>query len=341
MNTKAIISLQTKLKVTYWFHRFFSNAKIKTDERPNVWFFLAADYGNLGDVAITYAQTLYLKKKYPQARIHEIPISQTLAYIGAVRKAIKRGDTVCLVGGGNMSDLYPDIEFLRRLVVNNFRAFPITSFPQTVYFTPTAEGQAELVKTQKAYSGHPDLTLVARDEVSLLRLQTLFPTNIIRFAPDIVLTLDKRKKCARDKSVLFCLRNDKERKYSNISAIEPLKSFLDRHFCEIHATDTQIEDSLVRTEGGEKHLNNLLDQFSHSGIVVTDRLHGMILAFITGTPALVFDNSTKKISATYGWIKNCGFIHLVDEHTDFDSLAFEDNYERVKRSLDSVFEQNL
>ena len=40
---------------------------------------LAADYGNLGDVAITYAQSQFLKSMLPGYEIIDFPISRTLA----------------------------------------------------------------------------------------------------------------------------------------------------------------------------------------------------------------------------------------------------------------------
>ena len=45
--------------------------------KKNIFIFLGADYGNLGDVAITYAQTKYLKEHFQDYNVVEIPISQT------------------------------------------------------------------------------------------------------------------------------------------------------------------------------------------------------------------------------------------------------------------------
>jgi len=41
--------------------KYFKNTKIDGTKKQ-VYIFLAADYGNLGDVAITYAQTKFLKE---------------------------------------------------------------------------------------------------------------------------------------------------------------------------------------------------------------------------------------------------------------------------------------
>lgn len=339
MSIKEIIPLFFKLRIVYWKNNLFPKVKLQKSNQQRIWFFLAADYGNLGDVAITQAQLSYLQQRFPMAEVVEIPISQTLEFVGAVRKVIGKEDVVTLVGGGNMSDLYPDIEFLRRLVVKNFSRNVIVSFPQSIHFTESMKGRAELNKTQKVYSKHPNLTLLARDKVSYERMKNWFPKNTVKFVPDIVLYMDKRKGYIRDNNVIYCLRNDKEKSHSDISQMASLKQYVAEHFSKVSYTDTQINDTLVRADGGEKYLNKLLEEFSHAGLVITDRLHGMILAYITGTPAIVFDNSTKKISAAYEWIKDCGFIHLANENTNFENLKFVEENKQVKGSIDLQFKQ--
>lgn len=59
MKASSIIPLPIKLNMLYWWNRFFPKLKIETGDKQVVWFFLAADYGNLGDVAITLAQTSF------------------------------------------------------------------------------------------------------------------------------------------------------------------------------------------------------------------------------------------------------------------------------------------
>lgn len=95
--------------------------------------FLAADYGNLGDVAITYAQEKYLSETFPGYKIVDVPISKTLNSIKAIQSIISKDDIITTVGGGNMCDLYFDIELLRQLVVKAFPNNKVISFPQTIF----------------------------------------------------------------------------------------------------------------------------------------------------------------------------------------------------------------
>lgn len=338
----SLSSLRTRLKLSYLKQYFLSNVIIKSSDKPVIWFFLAADYGNLGDIAITKAQTEFLKQRFPQFEVREIPASQTLQYISAVARIVSPSDIIILVGGGNMSDLYEDIEFFRQLVIKKFPQNRIISFPQSIFLTDTKRGARELKRMKRIYGKHKSLTLFARDSISYSRMLQYFPHNTVKLCPDIVMSLELRKKNNERKNrIVFCLRNDLERGCINIAEIETLKNYAESHFDEQIFIDTQVPDELVKHGGGDESLGKLLELFSNSKLVVTDRLHGMIFAFITGTPALVFDNSTKKISATYKWVKDCGFIHLVDENTDFSILKFEDNYNHNKATLDSIFEQLL
>lgn len=63
--------------------------------------------------------------------------------------------------------------------------------------------------------------------------------------------------------------------------------------------------------------------------MVTDRLHGMIFAYITGTPAIVFSNSNQKVKNCFEWIKDCGYIFYMDS---FDKKSFIVNVDAVMKA---------
>jgi pyruvyl transferase EpsI len=71
----------------------------------------------------------------------------------------------------------------------------------------------------------------------------------------------------------------------------------------------------------KKEFEKLIEKYSRSKLVVTDRLHGMVFSYITKTPALVFDNSNAKISQCYEWIRDCGFVKLVNKD-DMSNLEY-------------------
>lgn len=314
-----MMKIQTKLRLIYLKNLIKSrfgveDSKYDRSNRKRVWIFLAADYGNLGDVAITECQTEYLRRRFERdAEVCTVPISETLSAVHQIKRIVGPEDIITIVGGGNISNLYEDIEYLRQLVIQSFPDNKIISFPQSVYFTNSKKGNKEKNNVRKIYGNHRNLILLIRDKVSYERMKSLLPSAKIGLAPDIVMTYNLFKDNVRKKQILVCIRKDKEAsKNGDISTL--IQTYAD-HGYSIIEKDTQIDDKIVRNGNGKEQLHDYLDIVKASSLMITNRLHGMIFAYITGTPAIAIDNSTGKIFSTYEWIKDCGFIHLFNDIT--------------------------
>ena len=280
-----------------------------------VFIFLAADYGNLGDVAITYAQHKLLQQKFPEHTVSEIPISHTIEGIEFVKRIATKHTVITTVGGGNTGDMYGQIESLRQLVFENFPKHPIISFPQTIDFADTPHGQEMLKKAIKAYSAHKNLTLIAREQVSFDTYTKYFKDNKVLLLPDIVMTLDKSEPVLPRKGVLVCLRDDKEKKMT-AEQHTFLLSLLKEKFGTIELGDTHIGGTNMPLSQRVRELYKLWNSFKTAELVVTDRLHGMIFCFITNTPGMVFLNNNHKVLTSYEWIKEAKHIQLVTNPTN-------------------------
>ena len=331
------MKLILRLKILLSFHKRGAKSLALPDmscEKKKIFFFLAADYGNLGDVAITYAQTKYLQEHYPDAEVVEIPISTTLSGIKAVKQIIQPDDIVTIVGGGNMGDRYDDIEFLRQRVVSAFKHNRIVSFPQTIEFSNTCEGHFLLWIAKNVYHSHHNLTLFAREKVSYDKMRRLFPDATVEFVPDIVMTLDKQKPAFPREGVTLCLRNDGEQKFQ---VKEQLKALLSSRGMDCREYDTHIGRGNLSV--GERHeeLDKIWTAFKQSEYIVTDRLHGMIFAFITGTPAIVLPNSNHKIASAFEWIKDCGYIRFIQDLSELETAL--DGMTHTENHFDDVHEQ--
>lgn len=289
-----------------------SNYKLfeKKDSKKIV-VFLGADYGNLGDVAITESQINFLKKTFPDCEIKEIPISQTYTYIKTLKKCLTPDDIITLIGGGNISNLYEDIETQRRFIIKKFKKNRIVSFPQTVYFTPTKKGKNSMKKTLKTYKKHKRLYLFAREEKTFNFFKTHFKSDNIFMAPDIVLSKsfplpDKEE---RGNTITLCIRKDQE---SALSSTQLENICINLKNISITFTDTQIACNRMSTESRQQELYKIIKLFTKSKLVITDRLHGMILCAITDTPCLAIDNSNGKVSGVYNkWLKNNSSVRIV------------------------------
>lgn len=270
---------------------------------------LAADYGNLGDVAITFAQEKFLKDTFPGYTVVDVPISKTLSDLKTLHNICSSDDIVTIVGGGNMSDLYFDIELLRQMVVKAFPNNRVISFPQTMFFSDSLSGNYLKRQAVKVYSQHINLTITARERWSHEMMKSILPS--CKLTPDIVMTLDKREPFSTRKGITFCMRNDIESGISH-EFKEELRLQLANQY-DIVDYDTHIGRGGLSIQEREQELNNIWSQFRSSEWVITDRLHGMIFAYITGTPCIVLPNNNYKIEGCYSWIKNCGYIFFLDE----------------------------
>ena len=328
-----ILLLRLKIFIAYFRDKSDFYLELSSSKKNNIYVFLGADYGNIGDVAITYAQIKYLKERYYDYNVVEIPISKTFAGIKAVRSVITKKDIIVLIGGGNTSDLYDDIEWLRQLVILNFRSYKIIGFPQTFDFTNTLQGVLCRKIASFVYRRAKNILIFAREQNTMNVLNKYFKGIKVALVPDIVMTLDLRFSKKR-KGVLICMRSDKESMVDNKQKnrlIQKLKS----KYTHIEYQDTQVDD--VDTNNRFTKFQEIVTKFRNHELVVTDRLHGMIFCYITGTPALVYDNSNHKISGCFNWIKDCGYIKLIDSLDDIDTFEPIDNFESSHNNIISCY----
>jgi pyruvyl transferase EpsI len=319
MNIKNIISFKNKFRILLFLQqfksfRFFDKNQLQ-ESKNKVYIFLAADYGNLGDVAITFAQTKFLEENLKDLQVVEIPISQSLEGLWFVKRHIKKGDIITTVGGGNLGNLYDQIEFIRQLVVSFYPNNKFISFPQTFDFDTTAEGQKSLSIAKRVYNSHSNIVFVAREETSYSMMQKHFTAAKVILTPDIVISLDKQESFNKREGVVICMRKDKEK---NLSAKQSqfINEQIKNRFENISFYDTHINRDQLSISERESELNAIWNAFRSAELVVTDRLHGMIFCYITNTPCLVFQNNNHKVRETYDWIKGNLNINLVTEFSE-------------------------
>lgn len=310
--------------------------------KPRCFIFLAADYGNLGDVAITFAQKEFLRTKFPGYDVIEIPAVDTQPAIHWLKRSIEPQDIITIVGGGNMGDMYGDIELHRLMVVESFTNNRIVLFPQTIDYSNSLEAQWLLKYSQKVYGSHDNLLMMAREQVSYQTMKRLYPTVSVRLTPDIVMTLDQRISTVNRKNIVTCCMRSDGEKADNDLMYRRVIDIVGKKGLDIQYYDTHIGGD--RYDEFEKYseLEKLWIQFRTSKLVVTDRLHGMIFAFITGTPAIVFRNSNFKVKDCFRWIKECGYIHLAESEYDLriEELLTgkHDNFANVRTEILKAFD---
>lgn len=220
-----------------------------------------------------------------------------------------------------MGDVYVIEEGVRRSIAEVFPKNKIIVFPQTIHFSKTKRGRDEMKKTVKSYDGHKNLTLIARESVSYDIMRKDFVNNKVLLTPDIVLSMDYKKRYSR-KGALMCIRSDVEGKLTALEK-EKLNSWLGDRFQDVRYTDTVTYNRFYFLSPRRFIVAFKLRQFAHAEFVVTDRLHGMVFAAITGTPCIVFSNFNHKVKGVYEWVKDLGYIQYCESTKDLEKIDIE------------------
>jgi len=301
-----------------WPKTRFGSEDFPLPEGPRALVFLAADYGNIGDIAITVAQARFLARFAGGRQVVQVPLDRALRVVRSIRRQLRPDDLVTVVGGGNMGSLYPDIEALRQLVIRLFPGNPVVCFPQSLDWQDTEASGRALAAIARRYTRHRKLAVFARESASFARLGELFALRggvRLALVPDIVFSLSPADvgvaPAAARAGILACLRHDKERRVSDAQG-ERIRALLAGAGEPVRFTDTHVPLSGLDEAQALALLQGKLREFAAARLVVTDRLHGMIFAAIAGTPCVALPNATHKVTQTWrDWLSEHPGVALV------------------------------
>lgn len=265
---------------------------------------------NVGDSAIVLGERQFLiEQGIEEDRIKEITVSEYQNNADIIDRLIRPSEPIFWHGGGNMGDQWMSEEIFRREVLTKHPKNPVFVFPQTIYYTPTEQGKTERIKSKQYYDGREKLTITAREKESFGIMQDLYPNTNVMLSPDIVLSTQMDAfgiEHTDRQDVLFCFRNDLERAVTDQLQHE-LALIVEEKGQTIRYTD--MISSYVPDKGKRKTVcAEKMQEFASARVVLTDRLHGMVFAAITGTPCIVFSNYNHKVFGTYDWIRYLPYI---------------------------------
>lgn len=279
-------------------------------------------YTNLGDSAILIAQIEFLKRTgIPGQAIKEITYREYYQDRDLIKKCIKSNNLICGMGGGNMGNQWYKEEQFRYDVFEDFPDNPIIIFPQTIYFTTEEKSVEDKKRSVRYYDTRKELTLVAREQVSYQYMKELYPRAKVILTPDIVLSANRNTfhvGAEERKEVLLCIRSDVEKTVSEEEWAQ-IEERLDA-LHEAHRRMDMYSNYNVTKENRRELVSDKMREFASAKLVITDRLHGMVFAAITGTPCLVFSNYNQKVLGTYEWIRHLPYIRFVDNACEAKAL---------------------
>lgn len=302
----------------------------KENKKRRIYLFGTPEHLNYGDVAIFAAEMNFFQKNLPNFEVITIPERLVIRKIFEVQEMIDTNDIVALHGGGNMGDIWPFPDMIRQDVIRAFGdKYRLISFPQSVSYSKTTWADEAYQILKRCV----DISVFARDSKSFSIMKKIFPENVKCFlVPDIVMSLSKISNITPKYDILFLMRKDREKLqnpyYDNIF------NYIQGKY-RYKLSDT-VGDIWYRIDENTalKRVDRKLRELQRSKLVVTDRLHGMIFSYVTGIPALVFDNNNHKIMNLYNtWFAGQNEpIFLVGDNVSTDS---------IKSFIDDAINQNI
>ncbi|MFR0530277.1 polysaccharide pyruvyl transferase family protein [Limosilactobacillus reuteri] len=325
-----MIKLREKIKhglysTNIFVHKF--PIKPKTDK--NRIFLLGTPlFMNYGDQAISLAELQFLKRQFPSKEIISIPEDAVYQQLPVIKKIINSTDVIALHGGGNMNDIYPLQDEQRIAVIKEFTDNRIVLFPQSTSYD-LSNSSSSFFELKENIENRNNVYLFFRDQYSMSFMKNNIQLKNIFCVPDIVLSLRVNSDMVdRQNKITTFLRRDVE-KVVNENLVNLVKKVNKEYNVEKSDTaDTFWMEHVVTKWNHEKLVKKKLLEFQSAKLIITDRLHGMIFSIITGTPAIVFDNSNHKIKNAYeSWFKDIPYIYYVED---------TDNIKNVYSKIDEL-----
>ncbi|HPI09965.1 MAG TPA: polysaccharide pyruvyl transferase family protein [Catalimonadaceae bacterium] len=329
----------TAIKFIIGFFRFGKPVSFRTD-KPKAVILLVPIHGNIGDQALGLAGRRFVDDFFPNHEVVEVTMPNLFLEIFALKRHLKKGDLVFVQGGGSMGSRYFIEELSRWVIFSQLKDFTRILFPQSSSFDQkTWKGRWVTSVSKRVYRQYSErLIICIRDAYSLAFMEKHFPGVSFHFFPDIVLYLDEFKSNRKRSGVMYCLREDVESRFSETER-KKLMAEIEKRFDQCIPFATTIENTSFTIEQGRKEVENLVGRLGSAELVITDRLHGVILSYISNTPVLAIPTIDHKLTEFFNWISESKRSYLLGENPHLDierSLAMID-YSEDNRSFKSEF----
>ena len=300
--------------------RFLADIQKIPHTENRKWFLMnTPDHGNMGDHAIAFSALDFLRDYFAEDEIVEITGWQWDAFKHNIIQKVETNDVIAIVGGGFMGDLWPVQDERVKDIVNAFPGNKIVFLPQTFYYT---REESIVSRDKEFYEQNKNIFFIHREKNSFEFFSKHVVSNEKRNAcyPDLVLYDKKEKKQKIRNGVIVCLRLDKE--MVSYGVRRKLLDLCKKLGVQVEFMDTVL-DKNVQKHLRAAELEQMIEKISGAKLFITDRLHGMLLATVTGTPCIAFDNLSKKVSGVYEWIKNLDYVVCIEEEELEESLLLE------------------
>lgn len=263
---------------------------------------------NIGDFAISEGEYKWVFECFNEYKLVRLALKDWGAIKDIMKQAIKADDLIFFSGGGNYGDLWnhnPWIYEVSHVFPDNIKVL----LPNNLAYSMNSEREKVMIADLDKARECKNLYLVFRDVTSYEWYAEKGMKDRVLCYPDMAMLLDySRQEYSVDNRVLLCFRDDVEKKYNIKDSVENMLKEMNISY---EYGDT-IADEYISLEDGTSRLEKYLRGYGKYRLIITDRLHGMIFAAITGTPCIAIDNATSKVKNVYKWLEHIEYIKFIE-----------------------------
>ena len=285
---------------------------------------------NVGDVAIWLGTRMALERASVGIRYQAEPATYRRRLLAS---AVGEDGTILIQGGGNLGDVYPHQHRVRKQVLRDFPNARVIQLPQSVWFR-TRKGTEQFRRLAEA---HADFTLMLREQRSLEWAEEKFDVRVA-LCPDLAFGLAPIRRSTPDRELIWLMRTDRESRAEPLPALGPGEERADwrgrhvlrpaegrrlrlalsanRRLSSAMETRGRLAAGLWRAQAAtygpiaRLRVDSAARLLSRGRFVITDRLHGHVLAMLLGIPHAVLDNENGKSRALWEtWTSESTLAH--------------------------------
>lgn len=295
------------------------------------------EYRNFGDQAIAQgASRLVQDATHGGVELLEEPNAFCLRFPDKLDALIAEDDVLVLTGGGFLGDLWPMLESCVEDILERHRTNPLVILPSTIYFrddkSPSAMALSELIGQRRDYF----VCLRERNSLAVCTQALGLDADRCAVLPDCALYLTDYVYDGTRQGVGICLRDDIEQTSVLGSGDLRVIGEMTGSRCRVISTTGNMAIPIPVAKR-DSALREAIKPFQRAELIVTDRLHGMLFAAISGTPVVALDNVSRKVSGVYdAWLRDLGYVRVARDASELARCIQEIVTIPVESRLDAL-----
>ncbi len=306
-----------------WEYNKFLERNWKTSKK-RIFIFMIPEHGNVGDYAIAYAELAFFRDYFWDYDVLTVTTNEWINAKAAIIGYIQPDDIIFFNGGGYLGDLWEGDRENYRSVIELFPGHKIIFFPNTLTFKDGTQ-ENEVCKEEVIWLGkHNNICVMFRDYRSFKVFnqyggKAFFFPDMVFYAGVCKRLFSSREESHKrnEKSVLLCLRNDREKAADSDELIRKMQA---QDEYQYESFSVNAERYLPFSDGYD-YIKKICKKMKQFDCVITDRLHGMILSVISDVPCIALDNRTKKVKGVIEWLPDKRMVSYCD---DIDGIEIKE-----------------